>query len=368
MAGSARWMLYGATGYTGQILLEGVAERGLSPVIAGRSEHKLRPLAERYAVESVSFGLDDPAAVEAAIRDAGVDLVLHAAGPFTFTAEPVRRACINAGVHYLDITGEIDVFESTFAADSAAQEAGVLLMSGVGFDIVPSDCLSKYVADQVPDADQLDVAISAFGLTAGKMGTTPGTMKSMVEMMPSGCVTRRDGRLTHSRFGSIQGRFAFPTGDYAAMAIPWGDVSTAYRSTGIPNITAYIIAPKMTVHTSRLAGGLLQRLMQSERMRRWANRGIDRFIKGPGDTSRQSGRSTVYARATNRAGDMAEAWLETKDAYDFTVDAALNSVERVLAGSFAGALTPAQAFGADFALDVPTTNRYDTLDGVRRKT
>lgn len=361
MSNNPRWMLYGATGYTGKILVPGAVERGHKPIIAGRNAEKLRPLAEQYDLESVTFGLDDAASVEKAIRDAGVELVLHAAGPFTMTAEPMRQACISAGVHYLDITGEVGVFEATFAADDAAKDAGVLLMSGVGFDIVPSDCLVKYVADKLPDADSLDVVISALSVTASEIGLTAGTIKSLLEMLPNGSIIRRNGELQPADFGSISGRFLLPGGTFHALAIPWGDVSTAYRTTGIPNITAYITQPSMMVTAAKYTGVVLQRLARSDRFRKVAGRQIDRFIKGPSENTRETARSYVYARASKRSGAVSEAWLETKEGYAFTVDSALNSVERVLDGDYRGALTPALAFGEDFVLDVPTTRRYDTL-------
>lgn len=361
MTTDARWMLYGATGYTGRILLDAAVERGHRPIIAGRSAEKLAPLAERYGLESVAFPLKDSASVAKILRDQGVSLVLNAAGPFTFTAAPMRTGCISAGAHYLDITGEINVFEDSFAADAAAKEAGVLLLSGVGFDIVPSDCLARFVAEQVPGAATLDIAINALAISADEIGLTAGTAKSLLEMLPNGSVMRRGGQLIPTDFGATQTHIRLPNGEFPAMAIPWGDVSTAYRTTGIPNITAYFATTPLQAQAARWFGVLLQTLARSERFRRWAGEVIDRSLPGPSEQTRLTTRSHIYARAAAPDGRQAEAWLETKEGYAFTVDSALLCVERALTAGLAGALTPALAFGADFVLEVPTTERRTTL-------
>jgi short subunit dehydrogenase-like uncharacterized protein len=235
-----RWMIYGATGYTGKLLIEEAVKRGHQPVIAGRNEAKLRPLAEQYGLEAIVFALPDAVIAVDALQEMAVDAVLHAAGPFTFTADPMRTACLQTGTHYLDITGEIPVFEATFAQDSAAREAGILLMSGVGFDIVPSDCLVKYVADALPDAVEIEIAISALEMNNDDMGITAGTLKSLLEMLPNGNLVRRGGEIIPVDFGADFGTFRFPTGMRQAVAIPWGDVSTAYHTSGIRNVTTYM--------------------------------------------------------------------------------------------------------------------------------
>ncbi|MFW5691635.1 MAG: saccharopine dehydrogenase family protein [Chloroflexota bacterium] len=356
-----RWMIYGATGYTGKLLVAEAVKRGYRPVIAGRSAEKLKAIAAPHGLAWQAFPVDNVVAVADALRQAEVRLVLHAAGPFTHTAAAMRRACIQTGAHYLDITGEIGVFEASFAADRMAREAGVLVMSGVGFDIVPSDCLVKYVADQLPDADTLDVVISALSPSQEDFGVTAGTLKSLLEMLPGGVRVRRGGRLVPVDFGSLTRMVSLPRGTREALAIPWGDVSTAYRTTGIPNITVYMTLSRQQTLAARYAGVVAQWLMRYAPVRRSAGRQIDRFVTGPTEHTRQTARAYIYARVENRAGEVREAWLETMEGYAYTVIAALNAVDRALTDEYSGALTPAQAFGTEFALEVPTTRRMDTL-------
>ncbi len=361
---SKRWMLYGATGYTGKLLVQEAVKRGLSPVIAGRDESKVRALAERYSLEAFVFPVHHAGVVEDGINAAEVDAVLHAAGPFTFTAVPMRQACLRTKTHYLDITGEISVFEDTFAQDEAAQQAGILLMSGVGFDIVPSDCLIRYVADALPNAVELEVAIAALGAdtTDGGLGITAGTLKSLLEMLPKGNMIRRGGRIIPADFGKLTKTVQFPHGRFNTLSIPWGDVSTGYHTSGIPNITAYMALPAAQITGLAYSGVALQWLMKFDGVRQGAGRIIDRVAHGPTDSARQTERAHIYVKAQDAAGQTKEAWLETMEGYALTAQTALMAVERALTGDYIGAQTPARAFGADFVLEAdPSARRSDTL-------
>lgn len=348
------WMLYGATGYTGVLIAEEAVRREHRPLLAGRSAAKLAPLAARLGLEYVAVDLADAAALERAVGQ--VQAVYHAAGPFLYTGEPMRRACVAAGTHYLDITGEISLLQSARAHDEAARAKGIALIPGVGFDVVPTNCLAQYVAAKVPGA--VDLEIGVVGLTR----PTAGTAKSMVEMLPedSGSV-RRDGRLVPQPLGQGARQLRFPRGTVMAMPIPWGDLETAYWVTGIPNITCYMAVPGSALPLVRAAGPLLPKLLSAGPVRRAAVAVAGWASRGPSAAARAHERSYIWARAADGAGHAAEAWLDTLEAYQFTAVAAMNAVERVLADRKVGVLAPAQAFGADFVLGIGDTRRLDTL-------
>jgi short subunit dehydrogenase-like uncharacterized protein len=156
-----------------------------------------------------------------------VSVVLNAAGPFSATAWAMADACLSNGVHYLDITGEIDVFEALFARDAEAQRAGVTLMSGVGFDVVPSDCLAAHLKRRLPDATQLTLYFSP-GFNVSR-----GTMKTMIENVAVGARARRNGRLVTVAKPNT-GSCDFGRGLRSTVQVAWGDVSTAFHSTGSP--------------------------------------------------------------------------------------------------------------------------------------
>lgn len=366
----ANWMIYGATGYTGQLVAEEAVKRGHKPILAGRSESKLKPLAERLGLEYVAFRLTDTFTVIGALREAGVQLVYHAAGPFIETSDVMIKGCLAVGAHYLDITGEIPVYQNAFSYDAAARDKGIAILPGVGFDVIPSDCLIRYVADQLPPADDkrgwwLEVVVDAFSGTqsdGSNIGVSAGTTNSMLAMMPTvGNVVRRAGELVPVDFGSGARAFRMPTGNCLAMPAPWGDVEMAYHTTGIPNITANLVLPQQMIRASQYGGALMSQVLKITPLRRAMQAQVNRLLTGPTLEQRAAGRAYVYARVTNAQGRAAEAWLETVEAYEFTKTAAVRVVEQVLDSNLRGALSPAAALGADFVLGIAGTKRYDTL-------
>jgi short subunit dehydrogenase-like uncharacterized protein len=355
-----RWMIYGATGYTGRLIAEEAVKRGHKPILAGRNARKLQSMAESLGLDYIAFGIPDSSAAMRGLQRADVDLVLHCAGPFIHTVEQMLKACIHTETHYLDITGEIAVLERVFGYGDKARNRGIALMSGVGFDIVPSDCLAKFVADQLPDATHLDIVISALG-SSKERGVSAGTAKSALEMLPNQGYVRRDGKLTPYRWGKGVRKFRFPHGKRSALTVPWGDVSTAYRTTGIPNITDYMTLPPSLIWLMRLAGYPIHLLMKIAPLRKWISRRLDKHFLGPSETARQTNRAHIYARASNPNGDIAEAWLETPEAYQFTASTAVRCVEHILDSDLTGAWTPAGAFGADFVLEFEGVIRRESL-------
>src|ERR1700730_6262083 len=153
-----RFFIYGATGYTGKLTARTAKEKGLKPILAGRNEAKLKAIAEPLGFQSRAFDLSERTKLDAALAE--VDAVLHIAGLFSSTSKPMADACLRTGTHYLDITGEIDVFEALAARDAEARQAGIMLLPGVGFDVVPSDCLAVHLKEKLPDADDLKIYIA----------------------------------------------------------------------------------------------------------------------------------------------------------------------------------------------------------------
>src|SRR5258708_3512481 len=353
------WMIYGATGYTGQLVAEEAVRRGHKPLLVGRSESKLKPLAERLNLEYAIAAMDGRGALEAVVKR--VRLVYNAAGPLVYTIPPMLRACLSAAAHYLDITGETSVYQNVYQYDSAARDKGIALIPGVGFDFLPIDCLVKYVADQLPDATHLLTAVGMIGSSIiGRM--SGGTVKSLLEILHhTGNVVRRNGQLVPIPLGADARKFRFPSGDYMAMPIPWGDLEMEYRATSIPNMTSYLTLPATLIRMLRLTGGIQIRLLHVDAIRNAMSALLGRMITGPGETARKAGNASLYAQVRNANGETREAWLETIEAYQLTINASIPVVERVLNGEYRGALTPSQAFGADFVLEIAGTKRYSSL-------
>jgi len=349
------WMLYGAYGFTGRLLVAEAVRRGHRPVLAGRNAALLAELGTKYDLDWLALDLDYAQRLHKTVDR--FDLVFHAAGPFIHTSEPMIRACLAGRTHYIDITGEIKVFDNTFRHHEEAQSRGVALLSGGGLDIVPSDCLARYVADQVPEATHLITAIHALS------GVTSGTVKSglaNLDVSPMGSLVRQNHRLVQQPLGKGSRKIRFSDNrERTVSPFPWGDLVTAAHTTGIPNITSYLALPR--VPGLRLLGGASARLLAMSPVRNVANRAVSLTFRGPDEEAQRTGRTYLYAKATNETGHSAEAWLETVEVYRFTALAGIKLVERILASPLRGAITPAGAFGADFVLGIDGTQRFDTL-------
>ncbi len=349
---SDSWLLYGANGYTGQLIAEAAVAAGKRPVLAGRRDEAVRPIAERLGLGYQVFSLDDRAALTEALEP--VAAVLLCAGPFSTTSEPVVSACIATGTHYLDITGEISVFEACHARDAAAKDAGCVIMPGVGFDVVPSDCLAATLAEQLPGADELELAFFGVG-TPSK-----GTAKTMLEGIPRGGAVRRDGVIVEVPLAWKQADIPFADKTRRAITIPWGDVSTAYYSTGIPNIRVYMAQPRSMRVGLRLARPF-RGLIGRPRVQRFLAKRIERSVKGPDEAERHASNSQLWGRVRKGSKEV-EATLRTPEGYQLTVATGLESTLRVVRGEVEpGAKTPSMAFGAryisefdDCVLDIRT--------------
>lgn len=339
-----RWLIYGANGYTGELIAREAKARGLSPILAGRSAVKLAPLAEALGLEHRAFALDDAAALAAGLE--GVGLVLHCAGPFSATSAPMVEACLMAKAHYLDITGEIQVFEAAYAQHERAQAAGVVLCPGVGFDVVPTDCVALALKEALPDATHLVLGFaSASGLSAG-------TAKTSVQGLGEGGWAREGGQLRRVPLAHETRVVDFGRGPKWCMAIPWGDLASAHRSTGIPNVAVFLPASPLVVLGAQLLRpfqGLLARPEVQGFLQGWAGK-----TQGPDEAARAKHGTSVWGEATNAVGQKRVARLATPNGYDLTVTAALGVAQALLAGGLPpGAHTPATLLGARFVEGLP---------------
>jgi short subunit dehydrogenase-like uncharacterized protein len=345
-------LVYGAYGYTGELVVREALDAGLRPVLAGRDAERVRALADRHGLAHRVAGLDDPRALEAGL--AGMRVVLHCAGPFVHTARPMVDACLRIGVHYLDVTGELAVFEAIATRDAEARARGVTLLPGVGFDVVPSDCLAAHVALRLPDATHLALAF------AGATAMSRGTAVTTAENLGGGGAVRRDGRIVRVPAAWRTRQIDFGRGrQELAVTIPWGDVSTAWHSTRIPNVEVYMgMTPAMRrgVLLTRWIGWALA--LPAVRGRLVARARAQR--PGPSDAMRARGESRFWAEARNAEGKAVVSRLVAPEAYTLTARTAVAAAQRVLAGRApTGFQTPSRAFGPDFILDQRDVARED---------
>ena len=345
------WLIYGANGYTGRLTAIEAVRRGMQPVLAGRSEAAIRSLAEKLGLEYRIFPLDNPAGVAEAISD--FSLVLHCAGPFSATSEPMLRACLDAGAHYLDITGEISVFEFAHSFDAKARRADVVLIPGTGFDVVPSDCLAASLVRELPAATSLRLAFEASG------GPSPGTAKTSVEGLGKGGCVRKDGKLTRVPLAWKTRTIPFAHGQRQAVTIPWGDVFTAYISTGVPDIEVYMSVPPSSISGLRRLRWF-QSLLGLGPVQSFLKKKAEAKYSGPSEEGRMGSGSELWGEVTSADGRSTSATMSTPNGYDLTVSASLGIVEHLLQQEVEGGYyTPSLLMGADYAASLPgvTVNR-----------
>jgi len=347
------WMIYGAYGYTGKLIAQEAKNRGHSPLLAGRSAEKLVPVAENFNLDYKILDLKDNENLVKILKK--VDLVFHAAGPYKYTSEPMVKACLKTKTNYVDITGEVQVFEQNFKYDKKAIEEKVSIISGVGFDVVPTDCLAKYVSDKLSNPISLDLGITAMS------NPSPGTLKTMLEYFHTGQLIRRDGELIRLKKDNIR-KIRFSDKERLVRPVTWGDLATAYRTTRIPNITTYMPLPKKFPNLLQSIGVSAKDMNENEESKKKVKEWIEKNIHGPDQVKRETYRCYLWAQVTNNKGENAQAWVETMESYRFTAVAGVRCVEKLLELEPIGVLTPALAFGADFLLEIPETIRIDSID------
>src|SRR6266481_1706844 len=347
----ARLLIYGATGYTGTLIARRATERGLRPIVAARNGAKLKLLAESLGVAYRVVNLEEANLLAEALGD--IHVVLNTAGPFSATAPPMVDACLRTGTHYLDIAGEIPVFEDLHRRDAEARSRGVMIRPGVGFIVVPSDCLAAHVARKLPRAQHLAIGISRSTLLSR------GSVKTIIELWRDTVRVRRHGAMVSVPIGHWEREFDYGRGPRVSAAVSWGDLFTAFQTTQIPNIEVYHeVSPseRAAFRLSRYLGPLLE----SAAWRRLLEMQTGLLPDGPSGPERGADRRVIVAEAEDDSGHAARCRLTTPDAYGFTAVTALTVVERVLNDHLAsGFQTPARVYGPDFVLACEGAVRED---------
>lgn len=338
-------MLYGAYGYTGEIIAREAARRGLTPILAGRDAAKVQALADEFGLPHRAFGLDDAASVRRNLDD--VALVLHCAGPFSATARPMLDACLEVGSHYLDITGEIDVLEDILARGDEARRSGIVVCPAVGFDVIPTDCIAATLKQALPDATHLALGFDT------RSGMSPGTTKTAIEGAHRGGRVRENGKLRAVRLGDRVRRIDFGDGEKSAVAIPWGDLATAYVTTGIPNIEVFTASSPRRIAALRRAH-LLRGVLGIPAVQRFLKARAAARVHGPDAQQRDARPTFVWGEARNAAGAVKTARIQVPNGYSVTATGALEVVDFALTQRpRPGSYTPSMLCGPDLATRLP---------------
>ena len=342
-----QFMIYGANGYTGELIAREAVKQGLKPILAGRNQAAVEKLATELALSYRVFDLSFVNQITEELQS--VESVIHCAGPFSATAEPMMKACIASKTHYTDITGEISVFELAQSMSQQAKDAGIILCPGVGFDVVPTDCLASLLKAKMPDATHL-----ALGFDSGS-SMSPGTAKTSIEGIASGGRIRQNGKIKQVPLAYKQRTIDFGNGDKNAVTIPWGDVSTAYYSTEIPNIEVYIpISPKGAKNMRKM--NWFRWLVNFSFVQNKMKEQVEKKSKGPNQDQREKLKTYLWGEVKNSAGETITARMETCNGYQLTYLAALTVNRFILNNPVeAGAQTPSKLVNNRLVFEIPGT-------------
>jgi short subunit dehydrogenase-like uncharacterized protein len=339
------FLIYGANGYTGLLIVELAVKNGLKPTIAGRTLDKIKPIADKFGLEYSVFDLNNQQELVGQL--AQFPLVLNCAGPFSRTAKAMVEACLISKTHYLDITGEIEVFEMVKTYQQQALNSQIVLMPGVGFDVVPTDCMAKFLHTNMLDATHLELAFMSLGSTISH-----GTVTTMIESLGKEGAVRENGVITPKPAGFKGKDVNFGEITQFTMTIPWGDVSTAHHTTGIPNIETYVGVPKSAYFFMKFQF-LFNPILRSNFIKNLLQNYVDGKVTGPTESQQQTGKSLIYGKVTNASGKSIEARLETPEGYKLTAEASLLITQKILdSKEISGYQTPAGMLGHDLILEV----------------
>ncbi|HEY0679827.1 MAG TPA: saccharopine dehydrogenase NADP-binding domain-containing protein [Chitinophagaceae bacterium] len=346
------FLLYGANGYTGELIARFASQYGLSPVLAGRRKEVIEPIAHKLGFPYKIFDLNDSAALENTLAD--FKLVLNAAGPFQHTAKQMVEACLKTRTHYIDINGDIAVFEMLKKYDEAAKTHGIMILPGAGFDVVPTDCLALFLKNKLKDAVHLKLAFATLG-----GAISHGTATTMVSKLGEGGAVRSNGKIVKAALGNKGMWLDFGEKRLFVMSIPWGDISTAHFTTGIPNIEVYV-GIKPSVYRALKLQPAFNWLLRTTFVRSFIKKKIDRRAPGPTDEQRTNAKALIWGQVTDNKGEKISARMSCPDGYTLTMLASLVISKKILDGNYkAGYQTPASAYGEDLILEIPGVKREE---------
>ena len=336
-------VVYGSYGYTGRLVVGECEKRNLRVLLSGRNSNALQEQSSLTGFPFRAVDIDDHVGLVSLLGQARV--VLHCAGPFIKTARQMAKACLEAGTHYLDITGEHQVFSMLADLDEQARARGIVVMPGTGFDVVPTDCLAAYLKQQMPEANDL---VLAFGMKP--TGVSRGTAKTALRSLGSETLMRRGGKLVEDTPEGRVKEINFGPFKAPALRISWGDIVTAWHSTRIPNIEVHMAVNDRFLRRMRWTVAF-RFLLKQAFVQRFLSRQIDRRAPGPDERVLKEGRSFIYGKVSGPSGKVLEAWLEAGNGYALTAEMSVIIAQKLSHNiDMKGFQTPSSAFGPDLVL------------------
>ena len=337
--------ILGATGYTGRLCVEEAVRVGSPVRLAGRRRDALDELAAGYPEADITVAVAD-VVDRAALRKLADDaeVLLSCVGPYAQMGKPPVEAALAARVPYLDVSGELEFLSWVYEQAPRAQDAGVTLAPGVGFDGVPGDLLAALAAQALGRP----VGRARIGYAVSDAKFSAGTARSAVGALHRGSAAWRNGRLAQEPAGADQWEVPFPhpPGPRGAISAPLPEVATVGRSVGAQSVRTYYAVPGAKMMSA--VAGPAQRLaaaLSATPVWTLVNRGVDRLPDGPSAEERAKTRVVVLAEVSGDDGLSVVRWARLSDLYGATARIAI-AAARILRDddTTPGVLTPSQLF------------------------
>ncbi|HTQ03393.1 MAG TPA: saccharopine dehydrogenase NADP-binding domain-containing protein [Polyangiaceae bacterium] len=407
-----RLLIYGATGYTGRLLAAEAARRRLPVVLGARRRDRLESLAEELDLPCRVLGLETPLArkrrldedakrpipgpgapVQPAARPAkqpgpndalhgaltDVAVVLNAAGPFAETAMPLARACVKTNTHYVDISGEYDVFRELNELHVHAKERGTSIVPGAGLTVLASDCLIRDAVARARERGMLEPHTVRVALSRVP-AVSRGSVRTMLDGVRDGVRVLRNGKDEFHPMGTLVRSFTFGAEQAFALgearvctAMSLADTLTAGATAcrafqgrwaeqqGVPNVEAYLEASSLERMAYEL-GGEFALALRSQPLKLVVDRVLAMWPEGPGAEERDEARQQVVVEIEDRYRRGVVARLSTQNSYDFTVQKALELCEtlRTTHSDERGVVSPAWVLRSGILHDDETSGSTET--------
>jgi short subunit dehydrogenase-like uncharacterized protein len=342
-------LVYGATGFTGRLVVDEARRLGFDPVLGGRRREALEEMAEALGASRVRCADATRPDALAELFD-GVGAVVSCAGPFARLGEPVLRAATLAGAHYLDTTGEQAWMARAMDLLSAdAERRGTTAILAHAFEYAVGDCAARIGVEELPGAETVEV----FNRVEG-FGTSRGTKKSALDALVRPALAVVNGRRREEAPFARRARVRFPDEDEARIGLSFGGgevLSVPSYAPGVRSVRTYLVVPgaaAAALPTLARGGAALLR----GRLRRLLEARIDAMAAGPGE-ERRGQPWWVQARVRAPGGRGVRVTASGYDSYGTTAVIAALGAKWLLEGRAkrAGVVTTAQAFDPRAFLD-----------------
>ena len=347
------WLIYGANGYIGKMLVYESIKEGLAPILAGRNGQKIFDLARETQLPCRVFDLTSKF-LNTFLEDCS--LVVNCAGPYSTTSQKLLEACCETQTHYLDLSNEVWTYESIFEHANKWIRHDITVIPGLGFEVIPGDCLSAYLKRMLPDATKLSLGLSMRGTRASK-----GHLRSFVEAIAYGGRIRSEGHLKKVPLAWKTKLIPYHALPSLSVAMPSPELSSSWMSTRIPNIETYVEMSTRSIRYLKMLR-LFRPFLFIKPFLSWVKKQLKHVAQPPHSRVYQKGKGTIWGEVQNHAGVRKEFRIHTNEAYQFTCQSVIVIVKKVLSGSIGrGCHTPSTALGPDFIL----TCNHITIEDIK---